>query len=323
MADHSEKADDVKSLDPTTYFVSFLKERVPERASLLDGLVQQYGIHFQLLHDLEMTRFRVVEETNCVQVGLKGVTRLMASAFAYVIADVETRCAMKAVLEGKVAPGNHISQKAGSELLIWALKNDIQSATSARDHDLLSLETYPNVAALIDISLPEGQKHHAIAVFANALTWLLLHELAHIHLKHRAFDKDNITPEESLVSIEQERAADATATEWLLGADGIRPRDLFERQFGLATALGWMTAQVIFLGKLSADRHPAAYDRLFQILNQHISDQHTDVWCFVQVILVLNFSASNHAVSTDLIGPPFKENASRMIDEIAIPRKAS
>ncbi len=95
-------------------------------------------------------------------------------------------------------------------------------------------------------------------------------------------------PAEAWSRFSKSEAADRMASEWMLDSENISTVDLCKRQWGVATALGWLTTPTVFLGPGSMTTHPAAYDRLYQTLDQFISEEHEDVWLFVQVVLLLH-----------------------------------
>jgi hypothetical protein len=89
-------------------------------------------------------------------------------------------------------------------------------------------------------------------VFFGALSWVLLHEIGHVHLEHEL-----LIPADQLVR--QEFAADGFATEWVLADAG----EGLQREFRVlmvCVALAWIFLNEETIGR-GAD-HPAAIVRL-------------------------------------------------------------
>lgn len=292
------------------FFLGLMKERTPERADELQQVVDQHTIHFAVDPDSDRCRFSSQARTGKIIVGLNGSARLMGHTFAYCCAHYGLLKNLKAILDGtSPLPDYERNSKAAAQLLAWALTGDIRSKLSSFEQSLVPAYIPDDLVALLNACLPERQRDRAGEVFANAIVWILYHEVAHIQLGHVAC--------EGFESIEQEKEADRKAAEWMLSAEQIEDTELCKRQLGVATALGWLTASTVFLGPGSMKTHPAAYDRLYQILDQYIAPEHEDVWLFVQMILVLHLMHAGATITADHVGPPLKEKANRLIDVIA------
>lgn len=126
----------------------------------------------------------------------------------------------------------------------------------------------PNANAPFDT--PDGRVNN---LFFGALSWIILHEIAHIHHKHVKYLPANLL-------VRQEYQADDFATRWILGQAGDGPEREF-RVLMIAVAMTWLflnerargtggdhppaihrfreAAQLFKVGELSAGLENAAY----------------------------------------------------------------
>ena len=110
-------------------------------------------------------------------------------------------------------------------------------------------------------SLSRSQPRSGIGLFMIAIAFIVLHELAHLKLRHERC--------EGPASIEQEKEADRFAAEWLLNAsDSSSTR--CNNFLGIAIALLWLTVFNVYIGPGNYRTHPSGYDRLYQVLHQNL-----------------------------------------------------
>jgi hypothetical protein len=310
MADNRDGSVTSEIGDPTSFYLGLMKERTPEKAASLQQVVDKYGIHFETDADAEQCRFRSDSKTGKITVGLKGAARLMGHTFAYICSHYGLVTSIKSAGQGKaVKLPDQRETRCASQILTWAVTGDIRSKVTPFQQSFIPNYVPDDLVQLIEGCLPNKQQEIAAEVYANALVWILYHEVSHIQMGHVHCEG----PE----SLEQERDADRMASEWVLDSERINPVDLCKRQWGVATALGWLTAPTAFLGPGSMTTHPAAYDRLFQTLERFASEEDEGIWLFSQVMLVLHILLAGLEFNEEWLGPPLKENASLLIDVIA------
>jgi len=310
MTDASEESVMDEINDPTQFYLRLMKERTPEKKSALQGVVDQFGVHFEVDPDAERCRFTSDSNTGKITVGLKGSARLMGHAFSYVCGHYGLVKRLQSLGQGRPTPlRDEQATRSASQILSWAVTGDIRSKVGSFVRSLIPDYMPDDLVRLIEQCLSKNHQEIAAEVYANAIVWILYHEVSHIQMAHVACT--------GLESLEQEREADRMASEWMLDSESINPIDLRKRQWGVATALGWLTVPTAFLGPGSMTTHPAAYDRLYQTLDRLISEEHEDVWLFVQLMLVLHIVLAGLTFSEERIGPPLKENANLLIDVIA------
>jgi hypothetical protein len=125
-----------------------------------------------------------------------------------------------------------------------------------------------------------SNERYATGIFDIAMAFILHHELAHHRLRHS--DSEH----------EAEHDADYEAARWLL--DGLsETSSAFQyRAYGIATALGILSARAIHRETFSSPTHPRAFDRLFNTLGRFIKEGHHPAWRMAVVILRLHLEAS-------------------------------
>lgn len=147
--------------------------------------------------------------------------------------------------------------------------------------------------------------NHAFA----ALAFILHHELAHICLNH--------VEQQGMLSLEQEKAADCMAAEWLLDSPGLSPRALLQRQLGITIALGWLTTLTMYMGH-SSTKHPPAWDRLYQVLEQYIENNHNIVWAFAAEMIGIHlWNQRRSEIDPKRESSSFKEGFNYYIDVLS------
>ncbi len=137
----------------------------------------------------------------------------------------------------------------------------VKAAKTAR---LNSLVKWPvGLPAPDSTAQPPLQAGYDNALFLQAIAWVLLHELAHIHLGHQGAVPDAI-------SIRQEQEADDWATRWLFD----KVPDAAQRScriYATATALCWLG----ILRQPKSTTHPHPSER-FLACSQHFGASSTD-----------------------------------------------
>ncbi len=138
------------------------------------------------------------------------------------------------------------------------------------------------------IASPEhaSDLHVADELCLGALGFYLHHELSHIRLKHAKPD------------IDAERDADSTAAAWIL--DGVDEEDsrFVKRVICLAVALMAIIAKGIHTGAHDGVTHPRDYDRLINVLEQHVENPDHIVWFFVATVLSLHGQNAGRDIET-------------------------
>lgn len=180
-----------------------------------------------------------------------GLMSLWAATRAVVLIGAE---AMKATRRGEASLDNQPSTPAAQAArLLEASKSFIRNPLANWPGDLPK----PNGHAL------EGSLDwHVNNVFLSACGWILLHEVAHMHLSH----EPDTSPDRLK---EQEREADGWATSWILDH---APQDLHKefRILAIAAAFTWIGVSD---GVMRVDTtHPHAWERFGHCTNAFTAD---------------------------------------------------
>ncbi len=133
--------------------------------------------------------------------------------------------------------------------------------------------------ANLPMPLPDagGNSWEALAdeLTLEAVGYLLLHEIAHVYLKHDV-------SESSAWSIEQEKEADSQALEWIFrGAQNPTNGHQIKRSISIATALLMQCAFALFTKKWGGESHPPKWQRLDQAMRQIATDPNHPVFAFL------------------------------------------
>lgn len=148
----------------------------------------------------------------------------------------------------------HVDGQQGGQVDVGSLFGRLQPfldyATQLRTHD----EDWPaGLPAPVD-GRPDEPYAMVERIFYGALSWILLHEIAHVHLQHR----DDLLPREKIL---QEDDADRFATRWVF--DRIRSNE--EREFrilSVGVAISWL---LLFEPHGGDPNHPPAVTRLMHV----------------------------------------------------------
>jgi hypothetical protein len=213
----------------------------PERAEELnDEIFKQapWDLDFKTDGDL----FVAHPSQQLIEVRFSALLSLWAAANAALLfADAM----MKAVREGKdtvvASPGTRLYEAMS---LLAASKELIRNPRA----------TWPKNLSLPDARAPAGtHAWYVNQLFLAATAWVLMHEVAHVHLKHEPVTTADIL-------IQQEREADNWATKWLLEH---APPDLRRdfRAVACATGLAWVGLSDKIQGG-HEPTHPHASQRL-------------------------------------------------------------
>jgi hypothetical protein len=162
-----------------------------------------------------------------------------------------------------------------SKLLQWAYERWFNNNQSAWPSDLPRPIFNP----------AKGSKENV----AKELTFVILsffihHELAHIKL-HKD-PKDNI---------QEEKEADAFATDWILDSGLDEHNALFEKQaIGIALGFDILIARCIHTGDCGGFSHPHSFDRLISNLSRYINDDNHRVWSLLCFTLKLHLDTGGY-----------------------------
>ena len=305
--------DDVLKYDDLD-FPALVRAIIPERAGDFDDLIRRLGgINFEVDDIEERIKFQADTIGIRVVVGIACLGRLFVHTHTYYTAF---NMLLKLHHGRKTSEDLDAGEKADlgdiDDLLTWAVTMDVNTAVSLiRRSD----QAPPPPEALIKLldKAPESVPEHAMrAVFENAVTFIILHEITHLKNGDRACLGEG--------SIHQEKDADRGAAAWML--EGLEFDNSFMlRAFGIAVALAWLTTLDVYLGPGGGKSHPPAYDRLSQVIGQYAYEDDDPVcettWAFIYSILVIHLHNRKIGLDPDRLHGPFRERADYCINLIA------
>jgi len=294
----------------TEFILGLMKERTPEKAALLQQVVDAHRITFYLNEDEERVFFDSNSTSGVINIGLNGTARLMAHSYAYLSANFAFIERMRSQAEHVDIPADYDRRiRAANELLTWAVTKDVKCKMPKHAQSVLADYLPDDLVSLLEKCLTGRHQDRAGELFANALVWILYHEVAHI--------QSGDVGCEGYESIEQEKRADRVAADWMVGSDTLDDAEQWKRQVGIATALGWLTTPTVYLGPGRMRTHPLAHDRFFQIVDHVTGPDQQDVWLFAQMILTLHVLNRGLKIDEGRMGENLRDNCNYLIDLIS------
>jgi hypothetical protein len=200
---------------------------------------------------------------------------------------------------------NHIRYSRGVAELLWATAYsygelytryangvipagqvvDISAAVTARQLLEFAVAKFTEVSQKVPplAGVPPPGSYAPFEEFATEISlmasgFLLHHELAHIILKHPL----------GVVDIDLERDADIEAARILL-SDKTIPSDQFNKRIiGAVIGIQLLVMRSIYTRQFSGQSHPRTFDRLFNTLEQHVTDPNHLAWALSHFIVKLH-----------------------------------
>ena len=170
--------------------------------------------------------------------------------------------------------------RSGMDLYRWSISN-LKSPDSERWLD----ETARPAKAC---SYPTEYELVADELFLSAIAWILHHEIAHIYNDHPN------APCSDCESREQEKEADRSATNWILGEE-ICTKKITKRGLGIAIAVLTITTQDLLSGEFKETTHPKSFERLFDALDENFDNDHV-VYAFSVIILQVHMALAGQQI---------------------------
>jgi len=193
------------------------------------------------------------------------------------------------------------------DLLNWAFRNSFNSQSIEWPDHLPKPYKLPED---IEKKLPE---HVAQEWGLTALAFIGHHELAHITLNHS-------TSVSADVRISQEKDADRTAAEWILGCNGIPEMNYMKRVIGIALGLLVFMCRELYT-IADPTLHPRWFDRYYDFAENYFGDEEfAHVWALALVFLKLHMDGAGIDAPARINGS-LKHGVDEYLDIIARERK--
>jgi hypothetical protein len=278
------------------HLIPALVNVAPERAAELQQLLDKHHITFVFDDKSPDMIFFACARDKTITMGLRALERLWAQAFAYIslYEFITKKHLADPTVRDYDLTGPEI--KPAMDLLKWAF--DVERRLRDKNPGDISWPDglpRPNKDAGKD-SLEKA----ADELFLCAIGSVLHHEVGHIERNHdprSLFQPSSaLKPEDApdfkmatAIRLEWEKEADAWSANWLL--DGIDESDdrFLKRVLGISLGFLWEASRNVYTGRWLSRHHPPAWDRLYQNVKQHVSNNpHHPIWPFVAYVLQLH-----------------------------------
>jgi len=216
----------------------------PERAEQLATEILGSGKWTLASSDTEDANFYAVVQDKTIYLSHSGQASLWCLAFAaYHIVDIASR--RQRDTEGR---SEQYVVDIGAAVAALRLGEYVAYARSLFHKDL----NWPSNLHVPNVAANDGTADWSVNnVYFGALSWILLHEIAHVHHNHELF-----VP--AYDRVRQEYVADDFATDWALNSAGQGLQREF-RILMITVALTWLFLRESELGR--GTTHPAAINR--------------------------------------------------------------
>lgn len=255
----------------------------PERNDDLERLRDKYDITVGIDDTEHAFYFVTLPDEREIHLSLAALERLWAYAFAYANVIEATARNMS---EGKtdVRLDASVEQVRAMQLLSWAHAAEVSRTRP----------DWPQELPQPQLDAPSGSLHDiANNLFLDMLGFILLHETAHIVLRHAG---DDGRPDDELVA--DESAADEWAYAWCLGTPEsprkIEALEYTRRAFGIVLALTVIASFEVYTRRHDSRTHPDSPDRLRRFLaaylphEQRADDPRAFPWIATVSVLALH-----------------------------------
>ena len=285
--------------DAHSFFATFLGDTTPQRRDELNEHLRTYNLRFVLDEKSPGMDFWVEPGTGRINIPRRCLFRMKAHAFPYY-------SVVDAIIQGTDDPDCDERLLNASKLLTWAVRTDV--ATSLDDGSSFALGEIPaGIESLYNRCVKPSQLSVAEDIFRMEVAWVLHHEIAHVRLQH------------SVPSVKVEYEADQAATDWLLKVDEMPQAALIDRQFGIATGLGWLSALNVYVGPGTGKTHPPGGQRFvngIEYMTKGLGEDAELPWAICRTVLLLHAQNAGFPVERKHMEGSFKESAANLLQVI-------
>jgi hypothetical protein len=229
----------------------------PERDGDWEGLISEIPWRFELQCAEASRGFRAELDKNLVKIPLPQLERLWAMTFGFVVSfDIAKSHPPGTELGVVECP----ELKIPMEMLSWAYHGIVEK------RHLTWPKEFPQPGG--QVAFPEDTEEKVNQHFLLALGFILLHEIAHLRLKHA--DPEFQTDQES---IDCELEADAWAADWIFEKCPANHEIRIARSVGCVLALTLINL-FEYRDKQSGGRltHPPTVERLLKFITKHVPE---------------------------------------------------
>lgn len=268
----------------------------PEREAEMVALQRKFGLGIVFCEGPKF-RIRVDTEKKEIFLPIGALEYLWASAHQYWILTQEYAAAQRSGNEEFDAHGNPRLQ-AAAQLRDWSLSNITRKGAEAWPGELPKPQRGGGVDDDVNV---------ANELFLAALGWILHHEIGHVTLGHSSVS--------TVTSIEEEKAADLYATDWVLKGISRTDARMPKRLLGVVIALLTLQSLEIDLLPDHPRTHPSPYERIDYNLAEFRGTNQDVPFAFAAVVLQYLFAETS--ISAEVDGESFPDILDGMLVQIA------
>lgn len=244
-------------------FTIILESISPERKEELHNLTA--NVTFSITDGPEW-KCEAISNYELIAVSRKTIEIIWAFCYSYY--DIYSKSIAGQAASGQQINLNNHDLGSARKLLTWAMNNLKGEEVNEIPDDC------PKPS---DRILWGSTGHVALELMLATIAFYLHHELAHIRVKDKSFDKP----------ILEEQECDRLAVEWILNKC---PANAFDKRvFGIATGLSLMNALGTHTKDFDGRQHPFSYNRLIENLEKNVNPDNDKVWGWVIAILSIHF----------------------------------
>jgi hypothetical protein len=242
----------------------------PENAQDLQTEIDARNITLEFVDDPAILAEYVVSKS-IVRLGVPFLDSLWTASHLYIVAFHEYQAAQQ--------KGERFFELGKIERVAnaYVLYRHFLEAVAARQ----STEWPVGGSRPIQYPFEHSDGYMANEMFLVAIAWIMHHEIAHARLDHE---------EASAVSKLQESDADRAATMWVcLGEPEQLP--LYKRAMGMVTAVVYLLALDLRMGRFTSNTHPPSFERLMKNLETTGLAENDFVFAFAFVLVDIQIAA--------------------------------
>ena len=241
----------------------------PEAATGLEAEIARLDISLEFTDEPRVYAEYVVSQAK-VRLGVAFLSALWTAAYGYIDAFHEYQAAQRRG-ERYFALG-HVPRVADA----YALYCSAREAVAA----FAPFDWPQGTSKPVRYPFEHSDGYAANELFLVAIAWIIHHEIAHGRLGHEEF---------TMTSITQEVEADASATRWICAGETDNLR-LQKRAMGVATAIVFLLALDLQVGRTTTTTHPPSFERLMNNLDNTGLDEDQMTYAFAFVLVDIHLA---------------------------------
>lgn len=244
----------------------------PENAQNLATQIDSRGMTLEFVDEPKLLAEYLVK-SKVIRLGVPFLEALWAAAHLYIVAFHEYQAAQR--------KGERFFELGKQKRVAdaYLLYRHFLEATAARK----AVEWPPGASRPIQYPYEHSDVHIANEMFLVAVAWIMHHEIAHGRLDHE---------EASAVSKLQESDADRAATEWVCAGEPER-LPLYKRAMGMVSAVVFLLALDLCMGRMTSNTHPPSFERLMKNLETTGLGENELVFAFAFVLVDIHLAAED------------------------------